>query len=200
MDGTTAVFGNDVPFEVDFGDILEKVNIALSVNMELNNGTWFAIVDPMYTELEMQITKGPIGGQIDINLIILDALLGHSVTEKVDVFAGVRYYDQEITVIPNLLSKQDLGDDWVDFVVGGRVMTELNERWGFTARLDVAAAGDSDSAWYAQAMFSRYIGDNKNLNIGYRHYDVDYESGSGLSRFKWDTAHSGLIFGFSWEF
>jgi hypothetical protein len=32
------------------------------------------------------------------------------------------------------------------------------------------------------------------------YYDVDYESGSGLTRFKWDVAQSGPVVGFSWEF
>jgi len=32
------------------------------------------------------------------------------------------------------------------------------------------------------------------------YYDVDYESGSGLTRFKWDVAHSRPVVGFSWEF
>ncbi len=32
------------------------------------------------------------------------------------------------------------------------------------------------------------------------YYDVDYESGSCLTRFKWDVAHSRAVVGFSWEF
>ena len=69
-----------------------------------------------------------------------------------------------------------------------------------TGKLDGAVGGDSESAIYAQAMFLRHIGDNKHFDIGYRYYDVDYESGSGLTRFKWDVAQSGPIVGFSWEF
>ena len=38
LDGTTAALGNDVPVEADFGDIFDLLNMALSVNMELNNG------------------------------------------------------------------------------------------------------------------------------------------------------------------
>ena len=32
------------------------------------------------------------------------------------------------------------------------------------------------------------------------YYDVDYESGSGLTRFQWDVAHSRSVVGFSWQF
>ena len=201
MDGTTAALGNDVPLEADFGDILDLVNFAFSANMEFSNGKWFVIADPMYANLEAPIeTGGPIGGKVEIELVILDALVGFSLNEYFDIYAGARYYDQDITVVPNMAPQIPLGDSWTDFLLGVRVNNEISEKWSFTGKLDAAVGGDSDSAWYAQALFVRQIGDNKNFAIGYRYYDVDYESGSGLTLFKWDVAHSGPLFAFSWEF
>lgn len=201
LDGTTAALGNDVPLEADFGDILDLLNVALSANMEFNNGKWFVVLDPMWASLEAPIdTGGPIGGKVEIELIIIDALVGVNVAEHFDIYAGARYYDQDITIVPNTLPEIGLGDDWTDFLLGFRVNGELSEKWSFTGKLDGAVGGDSESAIYAQAMFLRHIGDNKHFDIGYRYYDVDYESGSGLARFKWDVAHSGPVVGFSWEF
>ncbi len=201
LDGTTAALGNDIPLEADFGDILDLLNIALSANMELNNGKWFVVLDPMWADLEAPIdTGGPIGGKVEIQLLIIDALVGLSLSEHFDVYAGARYYDQDITIVPTMLPEIPLGDDWTDFLLGFRVTGEISEKWSFAGKLDAAVGGDSDSAWYAQAMFLRHIGDNKHFDIGYRYYDVDYESGSGLSRFKWDVAQSGPVIGFSWEF
>ena len=51
-----------------------------------------------------------------------------------------------------------------------------------------------------QAVLLRHFGSNKHLDLGLQSYDVDYESGSGLTRFKWDVSHSGPVVGFSWEF
>ncbi len=99
-----------------------------------------------------------------------------------------------------MLPEIPLGDDWTDFLLGVRVNNEISQNWSFTGLLEAAVAGDSESAWLAQAMFLRHIGDNKHFDIGYRYYDVDYESGSGLTRFKWDVAHAGPVVGFSWEF
>ncbi len=201
MDGTTAALGNDVPVEADFGDILDLVNLALSANMEWNNGDWFVVLDPMWADLEAPIEPGgPIGGKIEIELIIVDAVVGYNVAEHIGIYAGARYYDQDIAIVPNMLPSQDLGDDWTDFILGVRFLGDINDRWGFAAKLDVAAGGDSDSAGYAQIMFRRHIGDNKEFDIGYRYYTVDYESGSGLTRFKWDVDHFGPVFGFSWVF
>ena len=169
--------------------------------MEWNNGDWFVVLDPMWADLEAPIeTGGSIGGTVEIELIIIDAVVGFNVAEHIDIYGGARYYDQDITIIPNMVPSVSLGDAWTDFILGVRFMGDINDRWGFAGKLDVAAGGDSDSALYAQIMFRRRIGDNKDFDIGYRYYDVDYESGSGLSRFKWDVAHSGPVFGFSWEF
>jgi len=201
LDGTTAALGNDVPLEADFKDILDLLNMALSVNMELNNGKWFVVLDPMWASLEAPIeTGGPISGKVEIELLIIDALVGVSLSEHFDVYAGVRYYDQDITIVPSSLPEIGLGDDWTDVLVGFRFHGEISEKWSFSGRLDGAIGGDSDSAIYAQAVFLRHIGDNKHFDIGYRYYDVDYESGSGLTRFKWDVTQTGPLIGFSWEF
>ncbi len=201
LDGTTAALGNDVPVEADFGDLLDLLNFAFSLNMELNNGKWYVVLDPMIADLEAPIdTGGPIGGKVNIDLIIVDAHVGISLSEHFDIYAGARYYDQDIVVVPNSLPEIPLGDDWTDFLIGVRAHSEISEKWSFTGKLDGAVGGDSDSAWYAQALFVRQIGDNKNFAVGYRYYDVDYASGSGLTLFKWDAAHSGPLFAFSWLF
>ncbi len=201
LDGTTAALRSDVPVEADFGDILDLLNLALSVNMEFNNGKWFVVLDPMWADLEAPIeTGGPIGGKTEIQLIIIDALVSMTLSEHFDVYAGARYYDQDMTIVPNMLPEIPLGDDWTDFLLGIRAKGEISEKWSFAGKLDGAITGDSESALYVQAVFLRHIGDNKHFDIDYRYYDVDYESGSGLTRFKWDVAHSGPVVGFSWEF
>ncbi len=63
-----------------------------------------------------------------------------------------------------------------------------------------AVAGDSESALYVQAVLLRHFGSNVHLDLRWRYYDIDYESGSGVNRFKWDVTHSGPVVGFSWEF
>ncbi len=201
LDGTTAALGNDVPLKADFGDILDLLNVALSANMEFNNGKWFVVLDPMWASLEAPIdTGGPIGGKVEIELLIIDALVGINLSEHFDIYAGARYYDQDITIVPSMMPEIGLGDDWTDFLLGIRVTGEIAEKWSFAGKLDAAVTGDSESAIYAQAMFLRHIGDNKHFDIGYRYYDVDYESGSGLTRFKWDVVQSGPVVGFSWNF
>lgn len=201
LDGTTAAAGSDVPLDSSFSDILDLLNIAFSANMELNNGKWFVVLDTTWADLEAEIeTGGPIGGDVEIEIIMVDVFVGFSATEHVDFYGGVRYNEQNITIVPDMMPEIDLGDDWTDYVLGVRFSNKISDKWSFAGRLDATVAGDSDSAWSAQALFLRHIGNNKQFHIGYRHYDVDYESGSGLSLFKWDVVHSGPNIGFSWMF
>ena len=210
LDGTTAVLGNDADVDASFSDILDVLNVALSLNMEWNTkSSWFFVFDPMWADLEMDLfipTPGPLPeptGKVEIQLVIADALVGYSINENLGGYAGVRYYDQDITIIPDgAVPEIGLGDDWTDFVIGVRAGGELSEKWTMMGKLDGAVAGDSDSAFYAQFVFSRVFGKNNNmhLDLGWRYYDVDYVSGEGLTLFKWDVAHSGPVVGWSWEF
>jgi hypothetical protein len=203
LEGTTATLGQDVDVDASFSDIFDVLNIALSANMELSKGKFFVVFDPMYAQLELDFA-GPdgtsIGGKLEIDMVIADLNFGYSFDENFGIYAGARYYDQDITLTPNLLPQQSLGDDWTDFIVGLRAGGKVSENWSFMGKMDAAVGGDSESAYYFQAILLRHFGDNKHLNIGWRHYDVDYESGSGLSRFKWDVEHTGPVVGFSWEF
>lgn len=203
LDGTTAVLGSDVEVDADFGDILDVLNIALSVNMEFSKGDFFVLVDTMYAQLEADMSgpgPGPAGGTVDIDMIIADLTVGYSIHENFDLYAGVRYYDQDISLTPNMLPSQSLGDSWSDFILGIRGTFEISDKWSFMGKLDAAVSGDTDSSLYFQAVAARHFGENKHLDLGWRYYDVDYESGAGLTRFKWDVAHSGPVVGFSWNF
>ena len=84
-----------------------------------------------------------------------------------------------------------LAYDWTDFIIGLRVFGELGSNWSMGGRFDGAIGGDSDSAFNLQIVFLRHFGESMHLNLGWRYYDVDFESGTGVDRYKWDVSHSG---------
>ena len=203
LEGTTAALGQDVEVDASFGDLVDVLNIALSANMELSKGNFFVFFDPMYSQLEADFAgpEGtPIGGKLEVDMVIADLAFGYSFDEYFGVYAGARYYDQDLTLTPNLLPQIPLGDDWTDFMIGLRAGGDVSESWSLMYKMDFAVAGDSESAFYMQTALMRHFGDSMHLDVGWRYYDVDYESGAGPTRFKWDVAHSGPVVGFSWEF
>ena len=147
LDGTTAAFGQDVDVDKSFSDILDVLNIALSANMELSKGNFFIVFDPLYAALEADFVgpgPGPVGGKIEIDMVIADLNVGYSFDENFGIYAGARYYDQDITITPNLLPQQSLGDDWTDIIVDLRAGGKVSENWSFMGKLDGAVAGDSE--------------------------------------------------------
>ena len=209
LDGTTAApTGEDLDVDASFSDLFDNLNLALMANLEWNTGSnWFFLVDAMWAELESDFA-GPIGGlvtgNVKVEMLLLDGLVGYSFTDNIGVYAGARLYDQDIslgfdTPIPPDVS---LGADWTDFILGVRVFGELSDKWSMGGRIDAAVGGDSDSAVNLQFVFARHFGESMHLNLGWRYYDVDYSTGSpaNLDVYKWDVAHSGPLVGWSWEF
>ena len=206
LDGTTASFGADQDVDASFSDILDNLNIGLMVNLrwQMQSG-WFFELDPMWASLELDLaTPGPlpITGKAEVDMWLVDAIGGYKFNNNFGVYGGARYYDQDIEITFDLGAgqPQGLGDDWTDFIIGVHAYGELGEKWTVSGKLDAAVGGDSDSAYYAQFAFNRRFGQSMLLNLGWRYYDVDYVSGSGLTLFKWDVAHSGPAIGWSWLF
>ena len=206
LDGATGLpTGEDLPIDASFSDLLDNLNMALMVDLEWNTSSdWFFLLDGMWASLESDIsTPGPLPltGTAEIDMFLWDALVGYSLNENLGAYIGARLYDQEVTIKTGGIAPDvTIGDDWTDFIIGVRVFGSLGENWSMGGRLDGAISGDSDSAINLQFIFARHFGENMHLNLGWRYYDVDYESGTGLDRYKWDVAHSGPIIGWSWEF
>lgn len=203
IEGETAVAGQNVDVEASFSDILDSLNVALSVNFEANNGTFFFVLDGLYSDLELDIEPNSfISASAETQIVVFDALVGVNISEYFDLYTGARYNSQDITVIPTMLPSFELGDDWLDYLIGVRAKGPVSDNWAFSGRLDTAFAGDSRSMWYLEVMFHRYFGRNKNmhLDLGFRFLTVDYESGSGLTRFLWDVDQYAPVVGYSWTF
>ena len=206
LDGATGLpTGEDLPIDASFSDLLDNLNMALMVDLEWNTKSdWFFLLDAMWANLESDITTPgplPLSGTAEIDMFLYDGLIGYSLNENLGAYIGARLYDQEVTISTNGIAPDiTIGDDWTDFIIGLRVFGELNENWSMGGRLDGAVGGDSDSAFNLQFIFARHFGETMHLNLGWRYYDVDFESGTGLDRYKWDVAHSGPLVGWSWEF
>ena len=207
LDGATGLpSGDDLPVDASFSDLLDKLNMALMVDLEWNTRSgWFFLVDGMWANLESDFsTPGPlpVTGTTDIEMFLYEGLIGYSLNENLGAYIGARIYDQDVTIETDggLVPTITIGDDWTDIIIGMRAIGELSSNWAMSGRLDGAIGGDSDSAFNLQFVFARHFGENMHLNLGWRYYDVDYESGSGLDRYKWDVSHSGPVIGWSWEF
>lgn len=111
-----------------------------------------------------------------------------------DVLAGARVWHLDYTMNqiggPSLIDEQET---WIDPVVGGRMLLDLPHGFGVEVRGDVGGFGvGSEFAWNIGVAFRAELAENIGAEIGFRHLQTRYESGSGADLFEWDVASAGL--------
>jgi opacity protein-like surface antigen len=90
-----------------------------------------------------------------------------------------------------------MSEDWVDPMVGLRLIHEFSERWYAILRAEIGGFGvGSELTWQALAGVGYRIGQNTSVFLGYRHLDVDYDE----TAFVYDAAISGVLLGLQFEF
>ncbi len=206
LDGTS-VIGPAPPTDIDasFSDILSNANLALSLHTEFIRDKWTFTIDPTYMSLtvDVDVPVPPISGEIDIDMWFVELWAAYEFVEHWQVLGGARWQSQEISPDFGLgLPVSGVDVDWTDWFVGFRYTNDISDKWFVAVRGDVQFAGDSDSSWNATVFFSRRFGQRNNmaLNLGYRYYTDDFETGSGLSFYSWDMDMTGPVVGYTWRF
>ncbi|MFK7852052.1 MAG: hypothetical protein AB8D78_13840 [Akkermansiaceae bacterium] len=210
VDGDTGFGGFVAPVDISFSDILSSLDMTAMGMLELRKGPWMFQLEGLYLKnsIESQPFTTAGGGPFTAELVArttrVQPMIGYRVVEnestKVDLLAGAVYYD-----ISNQLSFRGVGapprvsggDDWIDPMVGVRVVQRVSERVIFSGRADIGGFGvNSDLAWQLVGMFGYELKDSINLFAGWRHAAVDYDKNG----FTYDVANSGPILGatFTW--
>ncbi len=125
---------------------------------------------------------------------------------RIEPIAGLRYnyLKQEIGLdvnVPGVGSRgTTLGgsEEWFDPFVGGRILLIVNEKLTFGLRGDVGGFGigeASDLAWNLILGVGYQPWKRVSLKLGYRVYDLDYETGSGRDTFGFDGQMRGPMLG-----
>ncbi len=119
---------------------------------------------------------------------------GPSTSSSFQIIYGVRYWEIDTEIRLNGVFLSDGSQDWVGGFVGGRIFSDLTDKWMLIARGDIGAGG-SDLTWNFSTLLVRSFQGRTSLAFGYRFLDVDYEDGSGADLFRFDAQLSGPIVG-----
>ena len=213
MDGTAGFGPAELPVEASFGDILDKLNMGLSLHTEFHRGKWALVIDPTYLSLEVEVDTGtPVAPKADIDIWLVEVWGSYKFIDHWEALVGARYQDQEIEVsglgvvpapsppaAPGTFfpDPAKLSDNWVDWFAGVRFMYSLGERWIVTGRGDISFAGDSDSGYNVELFFNRRIRKTMAINLGYRFLSTDYDN---LPTYALDVEQQGFVVGYTWAF
>jgi len=197
--------GQEVGSELQFDDILDKLDFAAQVHLEGRRNAWGMFVDATYLALSDDTTHGPISADTDIDTGIYEVAATFTPGGEVGqftAFAGARIIDLSLEMrfsLPEPLPSVQRTSDksYADFMIGGRLLHPFSDRWLLELRGDIGA-GDSESSWNALATVGWRFGndlDNAVL-LGWRHMELEVEEGGRETDVTLDGPIAGVLFSF----
>jgi hypothetical protein len=208
--------------DVSFNEVLTHLDLGFMGMVEHRRGEWSFIGDIAYLKVsdDHSNTVGPgVGPGIEIGLeaelaqTVIEGFAGYRVLNNaydntdlgIDVLFGARHtaLDIDISLDASLASfsasgSHDREEDWVDAVIGVRFVNDFRNGWGSTVWLDVAEGSDSSS--YQGAVMANYSSSAWKFFGGWRVLHLDYDTGSGTSKFAVDLDYKGPMAGVAYRF
>ena len=203
IDGNTVAGGQSAPLDVSFGDLLDELDFGGVVFFQGRKGRWGFFVDAAYAKFSSEGDLPGLGTFETGATIIALELAGFyrfgDERTSVDLIFGTRYMDMDTEISPPIGSSVSDAQNWGDAMVGGRVRTDLLDKWWLSVRADVSAGG-SDLTWNLVTILGRTVSEKISWGFGYRIMDIDYEDGSGSDLFVLDAQMSGPMVGLNIHF
>ena len=211
IDGSTRVRGQDAEIDLSFTDIAQNLDMAAMVHFE---GTqeepgWGFFVDVFWADLSQDLDQ-PLD-ELGFQMSLLEGAITYALDENLQFFAGARYTSMDMSLSfdfnlpgPGILPLPDKvsgSESWTDLMVGGRVHSDVGDKWAFQARFDLAGFGLSNSShftWNLAVLGQRRFGSKWSFVFGYRAMDIDYrDSDSG---FVFDGTLAGPVLAGTYSF
>lgn len=214
LDGTTGIRGVESDLDVSFSDTLEVLEFAFMGVFTAQKGPWSYGVEAWYIKLDDQgatNVTGPFGNvtvnaalEVETELSVYQGSVGYRVVDnriKADFIGALRYTKitldatAVITTTPSIVfpggaRSAEGSEEWVDGVIGMRLLYPLNEEWSLLGYADVGAGG-SDLTYQLIAGANWQFSDGVTAKLGYRVLDWDYENDGNV----WDMTMSGPYLG-----
>ena len=189
------------PVEVEFSDAVSDLEGIFTFHSEGDKGHWGIIADEFFLNI------GP-SAEVPGTPAVLDVDLKNTIAEVAGLYrfgpdnpwqllAGYRSYELDVALnglpAPAPASVDVIDETINDFFIGGRYVTDINDKWSFLGRADIGA-GDSDLVWNAVVAVDYRFTKLLSGFAGWRVLDYDVDRGSGADTFKYDMNHSGPAF------
>ncbi len=197
MRGDMTVKGLPAPVKVDFDDAFDNLEAVFTAHLEgWWRQQWGFLFDVSYVNLagEERILD------VDLETVMLELVGFYRFTKGPHAFeplAGIRYTSLQTDVdILGFPFGIDESEGWVDPIIGVRYKYTISDNWKVLLRGDIGGfTVGSDFTWNLSGLIAFQPWNHVGFVGGYRALDVDYETGSGLRKFKYDVLMHGPIVG-----
>jgi len=179
----------DSPMDVSFDKIWHNLEFTAMGTVGVGYGRWALTTDVVY--LGVGGSKGPLG--LDLEQWMVEPTLSYTVWKGVEVLAGARYNNLSAEITEGPLGRNPSGTQaWWDPLVGANLSLPLGRNFSVNLRGDIGGFGvNSDLTWQAYPFLGWQFARWGSLQAGYRFFSIDYETGSGRSRFNYDVLYRG---------
>ena len=197
MSGNVTVKGVPSDVDVGFDKIWDHLKFGAMGSARVGYGPWALSTEVVYMDLEG--TKGPFTATAQQWLV--QPALEYRFCQYFEAYAGTRYNNIALELNGPLGRNPSGTHEWWDPVVGGQVSLPVWKTISFQVKGDIGGFDvGSKLTWQAFPYFNWQISKLASLQAGYRFLDTDYETGSGLNKFKYDMLTSGPQVGFALHF
>jgi hypothetical protein len=197
MSGNVAVKGIPADVDIGFDQIWDNLNFGAMGTVRVGYDRWALSTDVIYMDLEGN--KDSVS--LDLQQIMVQPALEYRVLRQITVFAGAVYNRIDVEMDGPLGFNPSGKEAWWDPIVGTQLSLPLGKRFSLNVRGDVGGFGvGSDLTWQAFPYVGWQFTKWGSLQLGYRWIYVDYESGSGVNRFKYDILSQGPQLGVTFTF
>jgi hypothetical protein len=221
--GDTTVRGRTADIDISAPDFVSTVFNSLQFvaigRTEVRRGPLVFTLDLLYISLEEEET-GRLGVDTKVNFdqLFLEFGVGYRLGDwslgpqpwprlAVESLAGGRYahVDGELKLTGTgplgLRVKVDGSADWLEPFVGARLTLAASEQVAIVVRGDVGGVNvGSDLTWNLVGTLRYRLSRHVILEGGYRVLDIDYDQGSGPTRFAYNVQMRGFIVGVDLHF
>jgi len=198
IDGTVGVATAEKQVDATPSDLFQNLEFTGGGHFEARNPEVSLIADIFYMGLgrESQVEKTILNttitktGSLDLDEWVAEVAFGYRLSKEFEVLLATRFYDINVNIIIDDTTTSN-GENWFDGFIGARYMTDFADNWFTSIRTDIGLGG-STFAWYGNAELGYRFSELFALSFNYRILSVDYEVGSGINYFKYDTFNHGI--------
>jgi opacity protein-like surface antigen len=200
ISGKATVYGVKAGMDVKSSQLRQDSKAAVMATARFYNNDWVILLDGLYMNFANQLFTTGGDTEIDVTngFLMLAAGRRFKLFVPTEVFAGARYnisHSKLNTRITSISLYEET--QWVDPVIGARVLVPLAKRLSFDLAADVGGYEvNSNMSWEFIGHFSYEFFRNMSAEIGYRVMDTDYEKDG----FELDYTSHGPIFGLKLKF
>lgn len=210
LQGDVGRLPNGAPIEVDlsFQDVLEDLDIAGMLYGSARSGDWALFLDATYVSSSSTEALGGVlfdSARVESDTTTLALAVGRSFARSESMsataYVGARAWwldtTTELRAVGGGVSRESSSESWVDPLIGITGQYIPNENWALTGALEIGGFGvGADFGWSALAAATYKVSDQFGVSFGWRHLEVDYDTGGTL----YDVRQTGPLLGATFVF